>query len=157
MTDLADAYSSCLWQCSERKIELHQLLGWAGPLTHRQNLVWQEWRGRQWNEPSLTDHYLMQLSHLLVMVNSTKKSTAKLDDFRLKFRRRGEDGVQRSPFKSAEEAAAASKFKWFALLGLDAQGRPREDVVRKDAPEEPERGPPRASPRPPPKPPRSDR
>lgn len=36
-------------------------MGWGGPLTHRQHLAWLEWDFEQWNRPSRTDHYLMQI------------------------------------------------------------------------------------------------
>lgn len=37
-------------------------MGWYGPLTHRQFLVWQVWLRNQWNQPSRSDFYTMQLT-----------------------------------------------------------------------------------------------
>ena len=49
----------------ELKIGLNELLGWKGPLTHRQFEAWRAWLQSEWNEPSRTDHYLMMLAQYL--------------------------------------------------------------------------------------------
>lgn len=46
-------------------MSLNQLMGWDGPLTHRQYNTWQAWRERQWNRPKLTDQYIIQLSTIV--------------------------------------------------------------------------------------------
>lgn len=54
-------------------------MGWEGPLTHKQHLVWQAWRNLQWNIPDRHDHYSMGI---MAMWGS---KDSKLDDFRIKF------------------------------------------------------------------------
>lgn len=41
---------------------LNELLGFDGPLTHRQYLGWNEWLREQWNRPDRADHYRMQIA-----------------------------------------------------------------------------------------------
>lgn len=38
-------------------------MGWDGPLTDRQFLVWQAWLDEDYNHPSRGDLYLMQVAH----------------------------------------------------------------------------------------------
>ncbi len=38
------------------------MLGWYGPITHRQYLAWQEWLKEEQNRPSRSDHYVMQVA-----------------------------------------------------------------------------------------------
>ncbi len=40
-------------------------------MTHRQFLVWQAWLEEEWENPSRTDFYLMQLEATLIDVNRT--------------------------------------------------------------------------------------
>ena len=46
-------------------IQLHELMDWPGPMTHRQYLAWQEWLQLQWNEPDRHDWYLMKIAAIL--------------------------------------------------------------------------------------------
>jgi hypothetical protein len=39
---------------------LHELMGWEGPMTHRQFLTWRAWQAEEWNKPSRADYYARQ-------------------------------------------------------------------------------------------------
>jgi hypothetical protein len=43
-------------------MHLHECIGWDGPITHRQFLVWQAWLEKEWNNPNRADHYAMQIA-----------------------------------------------------------------------------------------------
>jgi hypothetical protein len=57
-----DTHQAHFRLCHELKLSLHELLGWAGPLTHRQCVAWSVWLERQWNKPTRSDHYAMQVA-----------------------------------------------------------------------------------------------
>jgi hypothetical protein len=85
------------------------LLGWPGPLTHRQCRAWQDWLDADWNQPSRTDHYLMLIAQRVLQAQGAKVTLAQQ---RITF------GRQRAaPVLSREEAAARSQAVWFARLG----------------------------------------
>ena len=73
------------------------------------------WLDQQWNRPSRSDHYLMQIALIVGRVfGSEKKSDLK--DMQLKFRD-PDEGLSRRP-QTREQAARAARARWFPLLGL---------------------------------------
>lgn len=82
-------------------------MGWPGPVTHRQYLLWQIWLDLQWDRPTLSDYYLMQIAAEVKRVLSKSPNKIKLKDFLLKFGNQREK-VQETP----EQAAAKSKAAW---------------------------------------------
>jgi hypothetical protein len=72
-------------------MSLNELLGWKDsngeilPLTHRQMVMWQEHELAEWNRPSRTDHYLMQIISTLLAVNSKDGKFPDLDKFKIPF------------------------------------------------------------------------
>lgn len=58
-------------------MHLHDVMGWRPPMTHRQFVAWQDWLGRQWNEPTRSDHYLMQIAAEVRRVNLAKAEDQK--------------------------------------------------------------------------------
>lgn len=54
-------------------------------MTHRQYLAWREWLAEQWNRPSRTDHYLMQVAAETIRPHLKKGAKTTLADFRLSF------------------------------------------------------------------------
>ena len=44
-------------------MHLHELLGWPGPLTHRQFRAWQAWLELEQSRPSRADFYLMAIRY----------------------------------------------------------------------------------------------
>lgn len=58
-------------------------MGWPGPTTRRQFLVWSLWVNQQWDTPTRSDWYLMQLSADVLRAAGAKKVTT--NDRRIKF------------------------------------------------------------------------
>ncbi len=84
-------------------MHLHDLLGWRGPMTHRQYVAWQEWLQQQWNEPTRSDHYLMQIAAETRRVNLAKAEDQKsvaIEMYEIDFK-----------FKTKEESVKEEK-KW---------------------------------------------
>lgn len=69
-------------------MHLHDLLGWVGPMTHRQFSAWQRWLRDRWEVPSRSDYYLMQIAfearNILRSLAGSGRSLS-LEDFKLKF------------------------------------------------------------------------
>lgn len=89
---------------------MHEVLGWPGPMTHRQFLVWSAWLDEQWNRPDRTDHYLMQVAAEVRRGNAGKKARqVKMQHFLLEFKQ-----VQKEKRK---ETAAEAKARWLNVVG----------------------------------------
>ena len=88
---------------------------WPQYLSHRQLLAWQAWFEMEWNRPSRTDHYLMQLNYdVRYLFSKTRPRT--LDPLKIPFRRADpekpltpEEATQRS--RTAVIAASGGKFR----------------------------------------------
>ena len=69
-------------------MHLHDLLGWPGPMTHRQFVAWQRWLRDRWEVPSRSDYYLMQIAfearNILRSLGGGGRSLS-MEDFRLQF------------------------------------------------------------------------
>lgn len=64
---------------------LHELMGWDGPLTHRQYECWTQWLNiHAFNHPSRTDHYLMQIATEQRRSYVKNPRGVKLKDFQIK-------------------------------------------------------------------------
>lgn len=70
-------------------MHLHELMGWQGPMTHRQHSAWQAWLDMQWDVPDRHDAYLQQVAFEVHRANLRvkKPNKAKIGKFRLKFDR----------------------------------------------------------------------
>jgi hypothetical protein len=55
-------------------------------VTHREYRLWTAWFNRQWDRPSRSDYYLMQIATEVRRVLSTKPQTIKMEHARLRFR-----------------------------------------------------------------------
>lgn len=64
-------------------------MGWPGPMTHRQFEAWQWWLREEWNHPSRSDHYLMQIVAELLRIPAKawgqRPPDIELDDCRITF------------------------------------------------------------------------
>ena len=86
--------------------------------THREYKLWLAWLDRQWNRPSRSDNYLMQVAaeirrvlNLLCVYGSKKRPDAvTLEQVRLKF-------VQPKQ-EEPKIAQAGGKAGWFAAVGF---------------------------------------
>jgi hypothetical protein len=63
---------------------LNELMGWGGPMTHRQFMAWQHWLLEQWNQPDRADHYAMGVSAQIATTMGGAKN-ASPSDFKIKF------------------------------------------------------------------------
>lgn len=91
-------------------------LGWLGPVTHRQHAAFADWLDREWDRPSRSDHYAMQVSAVVREGHVKPGTKVRTEDFRLKFspdRPVGDKPGVRDADETARKAAAA----WGARLG----------------------------------------
>jgi hypothetical protein len=82
--------------------------------TARQLAAAVAWLREEWNKPSRTDHYLMQLAA------SQSGKGGSLDKWKIKFTFRA---AQPAPQLSAEEVSEIAKTRWFARVGYQPQGQ----------------------------------
>lgn len=74
-------------------------------MTHRQFMAWQEWLEGEWNRPSRTDHYLMQIAFDVRRANVKHPERVKFDHMRLEF------GEPKPPAVTTQ-SIALSKQSW---------------------------------------------
>ena len=79
--------------------------------THREYLTWIAWLDEQWNKPSKTDSYLMQIAMEVDRVLSNNPNSIQMKHKLLKF----VEPVLST--MSPEQKLVASKAKWFAVTG----------------------------------------
>lgn len=72
---------------------LHEVLGWNGPLTHRQFVLWNLWLDEQLNIPTRDNYYQMQVACETRRMFSKNPQGIKIDHFKLKFKREKEQTV----------------------------------------------------------------
>lgn len=64
-------------------------MGWSGPMTHRQFRAWVEFLREDWNNPSRSDYYQMQVALEVVRSRAgTKSRRLKLNDLKIPFEER---------------------------------------------------------------------
>ncbi len=63
---------------------LHEVMGWPGPMTHRQYEATRDWMAGEWSEPDRADHYIMQLT--AVVAGIFAKRAPAVDEFKIKFK-----------------------------------------------------------------------
>lgn len=94
--------------------------------TSRQMRLWSLWLQEEWNRPSRTDNYLMQIAYLVHCGQVKEPGQLKIEDYEIKFRFRkpgqvDEDGIEEEPELTPEEIqirANASKSAWCQHLGI---------------------------------------
>jgi hypothetical protein len=79
-------------------------------MTHRQLIAWQQWLRDEYNHPSRTDYYLMQLTSCVL------RTDAKLEDLRIKFK----GSVQEAPV-TKEQAIAQAKRMVASIFGFSKE------------------------------------
>lgn len=85
-------------------------------ITHREFLGWLYWLESQWNEPSRSDYYLMQVAAEVRRVLRKNPSKIKTEHLLIKF-------VPKKPQKNIikrtiEEVSKAAKARWGQWVGL---------------------------------------
>lgn len=83
-------------------------MGWPGRMTLRQLEAWTEWLEEQWNEPSRTDHYLMQIA--CEVANVLRKKRIPQGKFKIPFKFVPKEG------KRGEYDETASFGFWGAMV-----------------------------------------
>lgn len=90
-------------------------MGWSGPMTHRQYLGWKEWLTNQYNHPSRTDWYLLEL--MTEVRRSWVKNPKKVTTLPiLKFVDPADK--DKKPTMTKEQATRWSKQRWFKGVGM---------------------------------------
>lgn len=87
-------------------------------VTYREFLTWQAWLNNQWNEPSRTDYYLMQIAAWVA-----GKAQVNVASFRLPFTFKKQE-AKLVKLESAEKTVERSKSRWFGFLGI---GKKKKD------------------------------
>ena len=87
-------------------MHLHEIMGWSGPLTHRQFLLWRAWLDEQWNRPSRSDHYLMGVGCEVRRANARNPAAVQLSHLKITFER------VESARPMSDQQIAASKARW---------------------------------------------
>lgn len=80
------------------------------------------WLAEQLNEPGLTETYLMAVACETRRSYVKNPARVSLDDFKLTFRRQ-----ESRPPMTREQAAAASRARWFSLMTMPVQNAPPEE------------------------------
>lgn len=100
----------------ELKKHLHEIMGWDGPMTHRQFVCWNEWLDFvSINQPSRDNYYQMQVACETRRSNSKKPQNIKLDSFKLKFTKKTIDPTTQKPTLSSKPKAQTPQQKLDAL------------------------------------------
>lgn len=101
-------------------------MGWDGPLTHRQFIVWHAWLNEQFNEPSRTDYYLMQLSCEVRRILNKHPNRVKTDQFKLKFKYK--EG-KATDIQTREQKIQSTKNLWISRMSAPVTVRENGKVV----------------------------
>ena len=117
--------------------DLRELLGYAGPLTHRQYLAWQRWLDEQWNEPSRSDYYAMQVAAAVMLKGHEAPEDFRLSNLRIPFEDVREAVAERE-YEEAPESVAARDKAFFVdkvrgMGGVTIQRVSPEEQARLDA------------------------
>jgi len=78
--------------------------------SHRDYKTWLVWEREQWNDPSRSDHYLMQIAQAIYA--SKSRSSAALDKFKIPFK------FIRRQAQSNQNMADLAKSRWFGITGF---------------------------------------
>ena len=84
-------------------------------ITHREFKTWIAWLDDQWNKPSKSDYYLMQIAGYVSHVLS--KKSWKLDTYKVNF----QVGDQKQSKDDIGRKTEAAKARWRARAGLSRE------------------------------------
>ncbi len=72
-------------------------MGWPGPMTHRQYKAWEAWQEAEWNHPSRSDWYLMQVAAeaFRAALSDEHRRKVEVKDFQLPFKIVRQEAVQK--------------------------------------------------------------
>lgn len=111
------SYGNYLYIAHELKKTLNEYMGWDGPTTNRQHLVWVEWLKMQWNAPNRTDHYLMQVAAEVARQWAKHPQSCKLGNFIIQF-----GGDKPLTPTQRKRQIQDSKDRWLSAVGYNKNG-----------------------------------
>lgn len=97
-------------------------------MPHRQVVAWQEYLRLRWNEPSRSDHYVMQLNEDLIRVNSKNPRAVKPGCRRLRF----EFKARTQTADQSAEAMRHAKQLWVGRVAVAGKMKPEVVEVEPD-------------------------
>lgn len=106
-------------------MHLHDLMGWRGPMTHWQYLIWQAWLRAEWNRPSKDNWYAMGVMCQVARVLSTTPNSIQPAQFKLPFRFPDEE--PEGPKETAAEFSKRRRERDAGMIG----SRGKEPSVRR--------------------------
>lgn len=95
---------------------LHEVMGWPGPMTHRQYRTTLWWLRQQMNIPSRSDHYAMQTALTIQRQWMSSPGSILLDDFKIKFG--GPKQERELTEEELAERARKSEATWLGIFGV---------------------------------------
>lgn len=84
--------------------------------THRQYLAWMAWLEMQWDRPSRTDWYLMQIAAEVYKKFRKNPAQILVETFKLRFKSSNKAPVKTKAQKEMD--AAAAKARWFGMTNF---------------------------------------
>lgn len=94
--------------------------------THREYRTWSRWLELEWDKPSRSDWFLMQIAAEIRRVLSKKPKLIQLKHFFLKFTT-GKSDKPIEPEMTKEEATRIAKNKWFGLVGYKPKKKEKKN------------------------------
>ncbi len=98
--------------------------------TVREHQAYTQWLIDEWDSPSRSDHYLMQIAHILIQANSKRGAKVSFDKCKIHFKVKGrpdvlQDRMNLTPEEVAkretirrQHAANMAKSVWLGRLGV---------------------------------------
>jgi hypothetical protein len=86
-------------------------------ISHREYKLWLAWLNSKWNEPSLTDYHLMQLS--CQIANMFSKKVYGIEDFRIKFKTLTPQTPHVPTEEEKKRQLEANKKRWMSMVKMD--------------------------------------
>lgn len=114
------------------------MLGWPALPTHRQYRTWTVWELGEWNRPSRSDHYVMQLTaevRRIVGWMNKNPGPLSLDKLKISFKSRSSE---EEPI-DVEEISRRAMAVWRARLRINEDGTPRKKPVVRRPPQRTDR------------------
>lgn len=107
-------------------------MGWNGPMTHRQFLVWQVWLDEEMNNPSREDHYLMQIAQEVAKTRAKHPNQVKLEGFKLVHTKKIIKKIKGKPL-TKQGMEELSKQMWISRMSapitVKREGEPDEIIL----------------------------
>jgi hypothetical protein len=98
-------------------MHLHQLLGWRGPMTHRQFVTWRAWLEMQWNRPTKDDWYSMQIACEVSRITAKNKKKPRPKHFQLEFSDPNAKVYESASEEVREHISNLALAQWVARVG----------------------------------------